>query len=330
MNSFQRTLTLPNIFITNGDPNGIGSEIILKAVSKNYYSRVLIIGSYFAFSYLNKVLNLNHSLLSISSIFNFNPNYLNILDVSYDSFTFSLGFKSLESAKSSILYLNYSIKLLKKFLFLSPTLITGPICKKSISTFLPSFTGHTDYLKKAWNLSHNTIMLMHHPELTVALVTHHIPLKKVPFTISKKKIIHTASLSIKFLSKKLKKKCLSIAICGLNPHAGENGILGYEEKTIIKPAIFQLKKLFPSCSINGPLSSDSAFFFRNKYDLFIAQYHDQGLIPFKTIAFQSGINITLGLPFLRVSVDHGTAFDIADKIIANPKSMNEAIKYAYL
>jgi 4-hydroxythreonine-4-phosphate dehydrogenase len=217
-------------------------------------------------------------------------------------------------------------------------LITGPINKLSFQNSGYNFKGHTDFLASLTK-SKNVTMVLANDWFRVGLVTNHCSIKDVPKNITVKKIVTTIEQAAKFCREHLGKKCPNIAVLGLNPHAGENGILGSEESRFIIPAMEQViensKKLGLKIKLSGPHPADSFFAVekenvkKNKgHDFIIAQYHDQGLIPVKLSDFSNGLNLTLGLPFIRTSVDHGTAFDIAGKNKADPGSMIYAIRKA--
>lgn len=203
-------------------------------------------------------------------------------------------------------------------------LVTGPIDKYWCAKSDSKFTGHTEYLEKRTRSKKST-MLLEGPKLRVALVTTHIPLAKVSSNISSQKIIATAKNVCGYLKSFIHRPRL--AICGLNPHASDKGLFGNEEQEIILPAIRKLKSA--GIRVDGPLSADSLFHRTDPYDAVICMYHDQGLIPLKMRHFYDAINITLGLPFIRTSVDHGTAFDIAGKAKASSISYGQALQHAY-
>ncbi len=221
--------------------------------------------------------------------------------------------------------INKAVSLLKRYSL--NALVTAPVNKSLVNKLDPSFKGHTEYLAK---LTHTKkfAMMFCGGNLKITLVTRHIPLSKVSKKITKENIKDTIMLTDKYLKKYFKIKSPRIGVCGLNPHCGENGLLGIEEKNIIITLIKSLKSKIPS--LKGPIPSDAIFYmaYKGKLDAVIAMYHDQGLGPFKMIAFDKGVNVTLGLPFVRTSPDHGTAYDISGKGIANPGSMKEAIKLA--
>ena len=192
------------------------------------------------------------------------------------------------------------------------------------------FEGHTDFLGSLSIKKKNPVMMLVTNGLKTLPLTIHVPLKKVTELITKELINTKIKIAVDDLKTFFDIKKPSIIVTGLNPHAGENGDLGDEEIRIIKPAIDELKKL-TNISITGPISADIAFSpsKRCQYDLAVCMYHDQALIPIKTLDFYNGVNVTLGLDFIRTSPDHGTAFDIAGKNLANPESLISAINLAY-
>ena len=218
-----------------------------------------------------------------------------------------------------------AVSLLKKHK--ADGLVTAPVNKSLINKKCPSFKGHTEYLARLTNTK-KFVMMFCGCGLKVSVVTRHIALNKVPGVITREKIKEAIVLTEKYLKKHFRILQPRIGVCGLNPHCGENGLIGMEEKKIIAPLIKNLKSKIPF--LKGPIPSDAIFYMarKGKLDAVIAMYHDQALGPFKMIAFDKGVNVTLGLPFVRTSPDHGTAYDIAGKGIANPGSMKEAIKLA--
>lgn len=287
----------PRIGITYGDPAGIGPEILRKVLKKWKY-------------------NLTPHVIEGKDYLNFKP-----------------GYPSKNTGKHAYKCLELSVKLvLNKTI---DALITGPVSKEMINKANINFSGQTDELAKFCKINSNEIiMLFVANDLRLALFTRHIPLKDVPQKINQKKLYKFLVILNKELKKWFKIKNPKIAILGLNPHAGEGGLFGKEEQRIITPIITKLKK--SKLNIHGPLSPDATlakagqdFLLKKKqkYDAYVSFYHDQGLPMFKAIAGLSGVNVTLGLPFLRVSVDHGTAFDIAGKNIASADGLKSAIKF---
>jgi 4-hydroxythreonine-4-phosphate dehydrogenase len=204
---------------------------------------------------------------------------------------------------------------------------TAPINKAVLMRAGFKFPGHTDYLAKLTG-ARRAVMMLVSDRLRVVPLTVHIPIAEVPRAIDALSIIETAEIVLAALKRDFAISSPRLAIAGLNPHAGEDGVLGHEETDIIAPAIAELKRR--GHLVSGPLSSDTMFHAeaRARYDAALCMYHDQALIPIKTLSFWEGVNVTLGLPIVRTSPDHGTAFDIAGKGIADPRSMIAAIKMA--
>lgn len=206
-------------------------------------------------------------------------------------------------------------------------LVTGPVNKSRIDKSGIPFKGHTEYLAKVTHTKKFAMMLCG-GDLRVTLVTRHLALKKVPGALTQEKIEDAIDLTYVALKKYFRIPMPRIGVSGLNPHCGESGLMGREEREIIIPAIRNISSKISG--VKGPLPSDVIFYmaYNGKFDAVISMYHDQGLGPFKMVAFENGVNVTLGLPFIRTSPDHGTAYDIKGKGIANPGSMKEAIKLA--
>ena len=303
----------PNIAITLGDPSGIGPEVIAKALSKTDIQRLAnfhIMGDAFIFNRFFKKKSPNCTFIDSGNIY---PK------------TWKPGMANETSAKSSLDYLNKAIQLIKEKKI--SAVVTGPVSKEFIWTIDSTFSGHTEYFARAFQIKRYEMMFVG-PNIRTVIVTRHMPLRSVSDAISKEKILDTITLTHDALQKLFKIKNPSIAVCGLNPHAGEGGTLGTEEIHHIIPAIEQAKQL--GINVRGPFAADTLFSpdIGKQYDLIIAMYHDQGLIPVKTLAFKKLVNLTIGLPFVRTSPAHGTAFDIAGKNKADASSMCEAIKLA--
>jgi 4-hydroxythreonine-4-phosphate dehydrogenase len=210
---------------------------------------------------------------------------------------------------------------------LADAIVTGPICKEAISKAGCKYPGHTEFIADLTG-SEKVVMMLTGGGLRVALVTTHVAISTLPQLVTRGEVYATIEVTYKEMQKNFGIKKPRIAILGLNPHAGENGMLGNEEKRHIIPAMKEAsRRKMPTI---GPIPADTAFhrMLNGEFDAIIAMYHDQGLGPLKTVAFDDGVNITLGMPIIRTSVDHGTAFDIAGKGIAKPDSLKEAIKSA--
>ena len=233
---------------------------------------------------------------------------------------------SVRYGRAAIEYIDTALDLLAKGE--ADALVTGPVNKYSVrAAGIRDFQGHTEYLARRTGTKKFAMMFVSE-DLKVTLATRHLPLKSVPGILNSKGIYDAISLTHRCLKECFGVKAPRIGVMGLNPHAGEAGAFGDEEKRVIMPAIKKAAAVFKN--IAGPIPADSAFHdaLDNKYDALVAMYHDQGLAPFKMLYFESGVNLTLGLPFVRTSPDHGTAFDIAGKGIADPTSMIEAIRLA--
>lgn len=310
--------------ISIGDFNGIGPEIIMKALNdKNItdFFTPIIFGSGKLFTYQKNLFKLNLNFNYITDVSFAQSGKLNMVNLWKDNVNVELGTPTEESTKMAIDSLEAATNALLKTEI--DVLITAPINKDEMMKMGFKHTGHTGYFEEKTNKK--GLMFLVTDTLKVAVSTHHIPISKVAENISKEKI----KKQIKQLNQTLIEDfCIQkpkIAVLGLNPHSGDGGVIGNEEIEIIEPAI---KELFNSgITVFGPFPADS-FFQPNKYknfDAVLAMYHDQGLAPFKTIAYEEGVNYTAGLPFIRTSPDHGVAYDIAGKNIADEQSFSEAI-----
>ena len=308
------------IAISPGDPAGIGPEVCLKALSKNRknYKKFVLIGDIDHFESLNKKLNLNLKFKKDSKT----SGTINVRHIPLAA-KVVLGKPNTQNAKYilDVLFEASLGAIDKKY----SAIITGPINKALINEYGFEFSGHTEFLADISNRK-NVVMLLANKVLKVALATTHIPLKEVSKNISAKKLEIILKILIDELKQKWKLKSPKICVLGLNPHAGEKGFLGSEEIEVIKPLIDKLKK--NKLDIDGPEPADTAFVPEklDRYDAYLSMFHDQGLPVLKTLGFGNSVNITLGLPFTRVSVDHGTAYDIAKKFSANDASAQEAIR----
>ncbi|MAU39213.1 MAG: 4-hydroxythreonine-4-phosphate dehydrogenase PdxA [Rhodobiaceae bacterium] len=316
------------IAITMGDPSGINSEIILKSfnkISNNKEIDFFIICDPNWIKKSKKIFNIDVPLNIISNEIKIKQNKLNILPIKNKVFS-NLGKPDKKNNKAILESLNISINLAKKNKVCG--IVTLPIYKKNIMEGSSGFIGHTEYL--AEKDDSESLMILMSKDLKVATITTHIPISKVSKSLTRKII----SKKIKILHESLRRdfhiKNPKIAVSSLNPHSGEEGSIGKEEVKIILPCINNLKEL--GMKIEGPLPADTLFYKKNlkKFDARICMYHDQALIPLKTIDFYGGINFTAGLSFVRTSPDHGTAFNLAGKNKANPKSFIYAIRQAFL
>ena len=302
--------------ITLGDPLGIGPEITARTLDflqkKKVNISFIVIGSKKAFHKACENLNINEKLKYIKEFIDYDEN---IEFFSKPSIVGgSISYKSI--CKAAELYKNKMVR----------AIVTAPISKESLHLAGHKFDGHTGLLGSLFNVEEPYLMLANKIFSTLH-VTCHKSLKEAIKLITKEKIVEVINIGYKHMLK-VKKTEPRIAVCGLNPHAGENGIFGTEEINEIIPAVEFLKT--KGLNIVGPISPDIIFreAVKKKFDLVIANYHDQGHIPVKLLYFDQSVNVTLGVPFIRTSVDHGTAFDIAYKNRASAKNMLNAIFYA--
>lgn len=310
--------------ISIGDYNGIGPEIIMKSLqdkSITDFFTPVIFGSGKLFTYQKNIFKLQHNFNYITEVAQAHPDKINMVNLWKDNVNVELGKPTEESTKMAIDSLEAATNALMNGEV--DVLVTAPINKEEMLKYGFQHAGHTGYLEEKFN--RKGLMFLVTESLKVAVSTHHIPIANVAENISKEKI----KKQIKMLNQCLVEDfCIErpkIAVLGLNPHAGDGGAIGKEEIEIIEPAI---RELFDNGIMTfGPYPADS-FFQPEKYknfDAVLAMYHDQGLAPFKTIAYEEGVNYTAGLPFIRTSPDHGVAYDIAGKNIADPQSFSEAI-----
>ncbi|MCX8011786.1 MAG: 4-hydroxythreonine-4-phosphate dehydrogenase PdxA, partial [Desulfobacterota bacterium] len=251
---------------------------------------------------------------------------INIFGISnLDLNSFSFGSFNRETGKAMVSYIQKAIQFAfeKKI----DALVTCPINKSAMALAGYNYPGHTELLAEATNTQEYAMMLAG-DRLRVVLVTTHLPFREVPKVLASKNLFSHIRLTNDFLTNFLGIKSPRLAVAALNPHAGEEGIFGEEERKLIAPVI--KKASLEGIDVSGPFPADTLFYFAAKgdYDGVICMYHDQGLIPLKLLHFDDAVNITLGLPIIRTSVDHGTAYDIAGKGKANPKSLINAVKLA--
>lgn len=313
------------IGITQGDVNGIGLEVILKTLMEPGITEIctpVLFSSQKTVSYYRKVLGLEE--------FNFNPirdfgqfsnKKANVFICYEEEVNIEMGKPTELSGKYALLSLEKATQALLNNQI--DVLVTGPIHKHNIQSPEFNFPGHTEYLGA--KLGGEPLMLLCSDELKVAVVTGHIPVKDVASKISTEKVYQKINQLHKSLKEDFGIRKPKIAVLGLNPHAGDNGVIGTEDKDIIIPAV--QKAFNENKMVYGPYSADG--FFGNgtykKFDGILAMYHDQGLVPFKTLSFNNGVNYTAGLNYVRTSPDHGTGYDIAGKNIANETSFKKAI-----
>ncbi len=320
----------PLILITMGDPAGVGPEVVLKALVSGEIGGValpIVVGDKGILEKTAKTLGLPVRVKQIGSPEEAGPHTgtIQVLSLSDLSGRIGPGKPSAEGGKAAYDYIVSSTELILEGR--ADALVTAPVNKEVISLSGYPFSGHTELLAELSGTREFAMMLVG-PKLKVCLVTTHIRLSDVPAALSIEGILSKASLTERALKDLFGIGNPRIALCSLNPHGGEGGRMGREEAEILDPAIGEAKR--KGLSLEGPFPPDSLFFWaaQGKWDAVLALYHDQGLIPFKLLHFHEGVNLTLGLPFVRTSPDHGTAYDIAGKGLANPRSMIEAIRLA--
>lgn len=319
------------IGITHGDFNGVGYEIILKTFSDNRINEegtFILYGSEKIANYYRKLLNLPPiSFHIIQTPDEAQEGKLNIIEIGDEDHKVELGVATQKAGKSAYDALEYATAHLKSKEI--DVLITAPINKHNIQSKSFSFKGHTEYLESKFaGEKQKSLMILACDNLRVALVTGHIPLSEVSKHLTKERIIETVTLFEKSLKGDFGIQKPRIAVLSLNPHAGDNGLIGTEEQTVIEPAIKAMKS--ENSLVFGPYPSDgfwgSGSF--SRFDGVVAMYHDQGLAPFKTLAMDQGVNFTAGLPIVRTSPAHGTGYDIVGKDMAKEDSFRASIYLA--
>jgi len=300
--------------ITLGDPSGIGPEIISKALSKHSIRKLchyIIIGDQCIYDRYGPPQFKNCTFFDVNSFSDEEPP--------------KPGRPNHKGAQASLNYLKTAIALFKKREI--DALVTAPVSKEGISEIDSHFIGHTEHIAKAFHKK-NAGMMFVSDKLRTILVTRHIPLRRVSRSITSKLVYETIIMAHHSLVRQFKIKRPRLAVCGLNPHAGEGGLFGNEEIKIINPAIEKAQK--HRIRVEGPYGADMLFSktIRRSFDIIVAMYHDQGLIPVKSMNLDTLVNLTIGLPIVRTSPAHGTAFDIAGKNMADPASMDKAIRLA--
>ena len=313
--------------ISIGDLNGIGSEVVLKTFEDSRmleFCTPVIFANVKILSFVKKTFESTSALHGIDKLEQLVPGKINVLNVWKEGVDLNFGVSDEKVGRYAIKSFVAATKALKEDLI--DVLVTAPINKYNIQSEEFKFPGHTDYLNQ--ELDGNALMLMVQDNLRIGLLTDHIPVNEVASHLTEELIKQKIETIKQSLIQDFSINKPKIAVLGLNPHCGDGGIIGKEDDEIIKPT---LKKLFEKGTmVFGPYAADG-FFGSDQYDKFdavVATYHDQGLIPFKTLSFGNGVNYTAGLNKIRTSPDHGTAFDIAGKGIANPNSFKEAVYLA--
>lgn len=315
--------------ITQGDTNGIGLEVILKVIAVPEFLEIctpIIYGSSKVVSYHRKAIDMPsfqvHHASNADMVKDTLPNLIEVTPT--EEITVELGSPSKQAGLAAFRALEAAVNDLKQGKI--DVLVTAPINKDNIQSDSFHFPGHTEYLEASYGEDNKALMVMCSENLRVALVTVHLPLSKLAEAINIDIIVERLREFNASLQRDFGIECPRIAVLSLNPHAGENGLLGSEEKEIIRPAIEQAYDNDRIVCF-GPYAADGFFgnqLYRN-FDGVLAMYHDQGLAPFKALSMDMGVNFTAGLPFVRTSPDHGTGYDIAGKGVAREESMRQAI-----
>lgn len=325
----------PVLAVTMGDPAGVGPEVIVKAVHEPWVRaacRPLIIGDVTALHREMDALNLRFPLkvlgdaedvpgfLTDEALCVLCPKPLSPGDIAY-------GRPSAEACRETIRFIRRAVDLAMKGR--ADAVVTGPIHKDMLQRHGFAFPGHTEFLQDLTGAPH-VVMMLAGPKLRVALLTIHCPLREVADAVTPERILKTLDVLVASLRREFGISRPRVAVAGLNPHAGESGRFGREELDIIGPAIDSFRRNHPSCDVSGPHPPDTVFVraFEGAFDAVLALYHDQGLIPLKLAHFYEAANVTLGLPIVRTSVDHGTGYDIAGTGKAHPGSLLYAMKTA--
>lgn len=316
------------ITISSGDFNGIGPEVVIKTLSEQTFANItpIILSSKSVIDRYNKMLTRPIAYHHTDSINDIAESEINLLE-SYEDVDPSIkpGAFTKQSGKCAMLAVEKGLTLCKNDQ--ADALVTAPISKEAVNLAGYNIPGHTEFLAEHTN-TNDFMMMLVHEDLRVGLASIHIPLKEVPARLSKEVVGEYIETMHRSLRRNFNISKPKIAVLGLNPHAGDGGVIGTEEIDFIAPALETARA--EGMDISGPHPADGFFGNRkyNNYDAVLAMYHDQGLIPFKTISFGSGVNFTAGLPIIRTSPDHGTAFDIAGENRANPSSFDQAFSLA--
>lgn len=320
------------IAISLGDPNGIGAEVVLKCLQADFLPedvQPILVGSMDVLHIharrvgfdTSRLRRLSQHLQTVS--FRSSQTMFDVLDCANESLSVAFGSITEGAGRLSMRSVDAAIEMCLSGY--ADGIVTAPISKEAISMAGYQVPGHTEYLAQRFNTDHYLMMLVC-GDLRVALMTTHIPLAKVPMFITEYEFLQKVRLISASLQRDFGIDNPRIAVLGLNPHAGDGGVLGSEEQNILMPAIQKARSY--DFNVSDPQTPDGFWALSKwqEYDAVLAMYHDQGLIPFKMLAFDKGVNFTAGLPIIRTSPDHGTAFDIAGKNVADPQSMAYALQ----
>jgi 4-hydroxythreonine-4-phosphate dehydrogenase len=308
----------PIVAVTIGDPAGIGPEVVLKALSDPEMAGLaswIIVGDLAVLRTTGKIFNIDPATLTDTAIHD--------LRVMHEPLEFEFGRLDAACGRAAIKYVRHAAQMCLSGE--ADAMVTAPLNKEAVTLSGMRFSGHTEFIAELCG-ARDSRMLLANEQLRVVHVSTHIPMRR-SCEVDMERIVRTIELgndAVMLLGFKQPR----IAVCGLNPHAGEHGLFGDEEMAIIAPAVEKAKARNILCE--GPLASDTTFLkaLRGAYDLVVAMYHDQGHIPMKLLDFERTVNVSLGIPIIRTSVDHGTAFDIAGRNQADPTNMKAALRMA--
>lgn len=313
------------IAITQGDSSGVGPEIILRAwVRGELPDDFVVVGDFVVMDFCNRYLRLGLPLQRIARPEDFDRRVVNVVDLGLMTEAgIAIGQISKESGAAALLYVEHATQL--ALTGRVRAIVTMPINKEATRLSHPGFCGHTEYIAGLCGTADCTMMLVSE-KLIVTHVSTHVSLRDAIAAVSTARVASVIRLTHQTVQK-IRPRC-SIAVCGLNPHAGENGAFGSEDEAEIAPAVQQSRQ--DGIDVQGPFPPDTVFLqaVKGRYDAVVCMYHDQGHIPLKLLDFEGGINVTVGLPIIRTSVDHGTAFDIAYQGIAFTRSLRDACALA--
>ncbi|WP_299016167.1 4-hydroxythreonine-4-phosphate dehydrogenase PdxA [uncultured Polaribacter sp.] len=310
--------------ISIGDLNGIGIEVILKTFQDKRmldFCTPVLFGSTKVVLFHKKALNVDVTVNSITDLKQLNHQKINVLNIWKEDVPVELGKATKQSGEYAAKSLEYAVNCLKDKTV--DVLVTAPIHKETIQSDVFNYPGHTEFLED--RLAGKSLMILMTNQLRIGLITGHIPISKVAETVTEDLITEKVNTMHATLQKDFAVVKPKIAILGLNPHCGDNGVIGKEDDAIVKPTVNKIREA--GKLVFGPYAADG-FFGSETYKQFdgvLATYHDQGLAPFKALSFGNGVNFTAGLSHIRTSPDHGTGFDIAGKNSANPSSFKEAL-----
>ncbi len=315
---------LPEILINCGEPAGIGLDLCVFLAYQKFPAKITVMANKEALEVRAQMHNRKINFIEANKRHSGDGN-LKIINVSYNA-KVTAGKPEKKNSIAQLKMIDYGVKgcIDKKY----SALVTLPISKEILANKKLKFTGHTEYISALCKGKNQEVMLLANKKLKVALVTTHVALSEVPRLITKAKLTNVITTLHNDLKSRFKIKNPKIIITGLNPHAGENGSFGDEEIKVITPVIRDLN--MKGFNLIGPIPADTAFVDRNirETDCFLAMYHDQGLAAFKALSFGQGVNVTLGLPFIRTSVDHGTAYSLVGTKKIDPTSFYQSIKLA--